>query len=104
MENHLYACMYETLNSDDTHEGKLQKLNRYKAKIVRLHAQRTEQIMLDQSTYDKIQDEQPSLFHLLKQNQRREARTISSIQDIQGHEIKSATDICNLFETYLKKI
>jgi hypothetical protein len=53
MENHLYACMYETLNSDDTHEGKLQKLNRYEAKIVRLHAERTERIMLDQSTYDK---------------------------------------------------
>jgi hypothetical protein len=103
MENHLYACIYESINSDATHGEKLQKLNRYKAKLVRLQAQHTDRIMLDQSTYDTIQDEQSSLFHIIKQNQRREARTISAIQDTQGHEVTSAPDICNLFEKHLRK-
>jgi hypothetical protein len=70
---------------------------------VRLQAQHTERIMLDQSTYYTIQGEQPSLFHLLKHNQRREARTITAMQDIQGHEVTSAPDICKLFENHLRK-
>jgi hypothetical protein len=47
MENHYYECIYDVINSNDTHEEKLQKLKRYKALIVRLNARRTERTTLD---------------------------------------------------------
>jgi hypothetical protein len=99
MEHHLYACIYEVINSAAAHDQKLHRLNRYKAKLVRLNAQHTERIMLDQHAHDKIQGEQHSLFHLLKQNRRRESRTISSIQDMHGHVFTRTPDICNTIET-----
>jgi hypothetical protein len=45
IENRIYSCMYEVLNSDETHEEKPRKLNGFKAKIMRLHANRTDQII-----------------------------------------------------------
>jgi hypothetical protein len=103
MENHYYACIYETINSNAPHGKKLQQLNQYKAKLVRLQARYTEQTLLDQSQYDTIKGEQPSLFHLIKQKQRREERTTCTIQDTQGREITSAQDIAKIFEKHLKR-
>jgi hypothetical protein len=66
--------MYEVLKSDATHEEKLRKLNVFKAEIIRLHANRTESIMLDQAGHDTLTDEPPSSFHLIIQKKRREKR------------------------------
>ena len=52
-------------------------LQRYKAKIVRLHARRME-VMLENSAQDKMVDEEPSLFHILKMVKRRETSHPSS--------------------------
>jgi hypothetical protein len=100
MENFLYACMYDVINADLPPAEKRLHLNRYKAKLVRLHAQRTEGIMLDQHAYDKLQGEPPSLFHVLKQNRRREARTINSVQDRHGAVFTSTSDICVAFANH----
>jgi hypothetical protein len=67
MENHLYNCMYEVLNSDEAPDKKISKLNGFKAKIMRLHANRTDRIILDQASNYKLDDEPSSLFHLIKQ-------------------------------------
>jgi hypothetical protein len=40
MENLLYACIYDVLRSDIPDAAKLPALQRYKAKLVRLHARR----------------------------------------------------------------
>jgi hypothetical protein len=79
MENHLYTYMYEVLNSAETHEEKLRKLNGFKAKIMHLHANRTDRIMMDQAGHETLTNEPPSLFHLIKQKKRREKRTINAI-------------------------
>jgi hypothetical protein len=42
MENHIYACIYDVLRSGIPDDEKLPTLQRYKAKLVRLHAKRTE--------------------------------------------------------------
>jgi hypothetical protein len=103
MENHLYTCMYEVLKSDETHEEILRKLNGFKAKIMRLHAKRIDQIMLDQAGHDTLTDEPPSLFHLIKQKKRCEKRTITAIQDSQGEVVTDTSAICKVFETFLQK-
>jgi hypothetical protein len=103
MENHFYTRMYEVLNSDETHEEKLRKLNGFKAEIIRLHASRTERIMLDQAGHDTLTDERPSLFHLIKQKKRREKRTITAIQDSRGKVVTDAAAICTVFDNFLQK-
>jgi len=42
MENHHYQCIYDKLFDDIPEPAKLPALQRYKAKIVRLHAKRME--------------------------------------------------------------
>ena len=75
MENHLYQCIYDILLSDIPEPAKLPALQRHKLNIVRLHARRIE-VMLDNNAEDKIEDEEPSLFHILKMVERRETRVI----------------------------
>jgi hypothetical protein len=65
MENHLYACIYDILRTDKPENEKYQILKRYKAKIVCLHAKK-EKLMLDIEKQDRVEDEEPSLFHILK--------------------------------------
>ena len=40
MENHLYECLYDIIRSDAPETDKFPALQPYKAKIVRLHAER----------------------------------------------------------------
>jgi len=66
MENHLHECLYDIIRSGMTETEKFLELNRYKAKFVQLHATRREKTMLDTSEQERMDEEEPSLFHLLK--------------------------------------
>jgi hypothetical protein len=77
MENHLYVCIYDILNSDEPHEEKIGKLHKYKAKLIRLHAKRADWIMLDQADDDAFHNEQLSLYQVLKQKKRCAKRMIT---------------------------
>jgi hypothetical protein len=48
---------------------------------------RREKIMLDTSDYDKMDDEEPSLYHLLKTLRRRDTTAILQVQDSLGNII-----------------
>jgi hypothetical protein len=89
MKNHLYQCIYDILRTDKPEEEKYQILKKYKAKIVCLNAKKEEKLMLDMENHDKIEDEEPSLFHILKKRKRCKARgkkiTISKETNIQSH-------------------
>jgi len=67
MENHLYQCIYNVLRSDTPEAEKFLILKRYKAKIVCLHARRREKLLLDTDAKDKMDGEEPTLFHALRQ-------------------------------------
>jgi len=71
MENRLCQCIYGILLRDIPEPAKLPALQRYKSKIVRLHSKRME-VMLDNNAQDKMEDEETSLFHVLKMLKRRE--------------------------------
>jgi exonuclease III len=72
MENHLYEFLYDIIRSAVPEMDKFLELKQYKTKLVQLHAMRREKIMLDTSDYDKMDDEEPSLYHLLKTLRRRD--------------------------------
>ena len=75
MENHLYECIYDIIRSDAPETDKFPKLQRYKAKIVRLHAERNARI----TAQDSLEDEEPSSYRVLKVFRRREMRTIQQV-------------------------
>jgi hypothetical protein len=85
MENHLYQCIYDVLRSDIPEAEKCLILKRYEAKIVCLHATRKEKLMLDVDGKDKMEGEEPMLFHVPKRRKRCEAREIGLIQDRLGN-------------------
>jgi hypothetical protein len=75
MEIHLYECLY-IIRSDIPETDKFLELKQYKAKLVQLHTMRREKILLDTSVYDRMDDEAPFIYHLLKTFRRRDIRAI----------------------------
>ena len=103
LENHLYQCIYDILLSYIPEPAKLPALKRYKTKIVRLDARRMEKVMLDNSAQDKMEDEEPSLFHILKMVKRRETRVVRQIVDMQGNNVSGHRNVLNTFATHLRQ-
>ena len=93
MEEHLYACIYDVQKHDTSPDKKLAALNRYRAKLVRLQARRTEYLRLDTSERDMIDGEETTLYHLIKSTKRREARMIRRTQDQRGRITEDPTDL-----------
>jgi len=77
MENYLYECIHDILRSSTPQKDRLPALNRYKSKIVKLNNDRLKTVMLDNDENDRIDDEEPSFFHVLKMQKRRATRSIS---------------------------
>ena len=103
MENHLYTCIYNIKQSNMSPDQKLAALNRYKTKLVRLQARKTEPLQLDVNERDRMEGEEPSLYHLIKASKRREARTIRRIQDQGGRTTDDPQEIERIFLTHLKE-
>jgi len=101
MENHLHECLYDIIRSDMTETDKFLELNRYKAKLVQLHATRREKTMMDTSEHDRLDEEEPSLFHLLKTLRRRKTRAIQQIQDSHGCIATLPHKVTNIFLEHL---
>jgi len=103
MENHLYQCIYDILSSNISEPPKLPALQRYKARIVRLHAWRMEKVMLENNAQDKMEEEEPFLLHILKMVKRRETRVIHQILDKQGNNVTGYRNVLNTYVTHLRQ-
>lgn len=66
MENFLYECIYDILRSSAPQENKWPALQKYKAKIVKLHTDKLNTVLLDNDENDRLDGEEPTLFHVLK--------------------------------------
>ena len=82
--NHLYEYLYNILRSDAHETEKFPALRRIKAKIVRLHASRKAKILVD-TNLDKMDCEEPSLYHVLKMRRRHNVREIGHVKDSHGN-------------------
>ena len=102
MEYQLYECLYDIIRSDAPETDKFPALQRYKAKIVRLNAERNARILLDTTAHDSMEDEEPYLYHVLRMLRRRETRTIQQVQDSQGHNITKPKEVRNAIVTHLR--
>jgi predicted esterase YcpF (UPF0227 family) len=95
MEHHLHKCILDILNGEGSHAEKLTGLNRYKAKLVRLHA-KVEWVRLDQNYGDLLRGEHLSLFHLLRQKKRRAQRRVTVLKTDRD-QISNDREICDVF-------
>jgi hypothetical protein len=77
MENHLYECLYDILKSNAPANEKLPALKRYKAKLVRLHAEQRTKHLLDTKENDMLEGEEPTLYQVLRIMRRRETRDMT---------------------------
>jgi len=62
-----------------------------------------ENFMPDNNAQDKMEDEEPSLFHILKMVKRRETRVFSQIVDMQGYNVSGHRNVLNTFATHLRQ-
>ena len=66
MENHLYECLYDILLGEAPENEKYNTLQRYKAKIVNLPSRKRTKILLDTHAKDKMEEDDPSLYHVVQ--------------------------------------
>jgi len=59
--------------------------------------------MLDNNAKDKMEDEEPSLFHILKMVKRRETRVVSQTLDMECNNVCGTLNVLNTFVTYLRR-
>jgi hypothetical protein len=103
MEDHLYQCIYGFIKSEKPHATKRQTLNQYKARILRLRSFRHKTILLDTAEHEALNDEELSLYQMVKIHKRNEQRVILQIRDARGVVQNDPTNVCNVFRRYLLK-
>jgi hypothetical protein len=75
MENYLYECLYDILHSSMPQEDKWPTLQKYKEKILKLHADRLQTFLFD-TDEDRMDSEEPTFYNVLKMQKRRTARVL----------------------------
>ena len=71
------------------------------SKTVRLQARRMEKATPENNAQDKMEDEEHSLFHILKIVNRRETRVIRLALDMQGNNISGHRKVLNTFARHM---
>jgi len=102
MEDHLYTCIYDIQKSDTSPDRRLAALNRYRAKVLRFQARRTEHLRLDTSECDMRDGEETTLYFLITSTKRREVRMIRRTQDQGGMITDDPKEIAYIFVAHLK--
>ena len=59
--------------------------------------------MLDNNAQNKMEDEEHSLFHILKMVKRRETRAIRQVLHMQGNNVSGHRNVLNTFATHLRQ-
>ena len=78
-------------------------LNRLKAKITSIYADKLQRVMLDNDEPKRLAGERPAHFHILQMRKRQEARMIRSIQDECGYTQQTKKGIIRAFTSFLQR-
>jgi hypothetical protein len=99
MESNPNECIYDVLRRPDTNT--LPALNRLKAQTVRLHGDRLQTILNDNSDEERPDGEEPTIHHILKTKRRSAEQTICRLKDANG-QLKAATSAVAQTLTFLR--
>jgi hypothetical protein len=71
LENFYYEAVYALFQTPVDHATKAAKLKQLKAEITRLHHEEQKCLFLSNDDCDRLEGENPSLYHLLKTRKRK---------------------------------
>jgi hypothetical protein len=101
MENYYYECIYEKLQQTAHNADTRTVLQKLKAKTVRLHKIRLNQLLIDNNTAERIEGEQPTMYNVLNMRRRRNKRTITALRDQDGITQTTPRGIAPTLVTYM---
>ena len=102
MEDFYYRASYDALEEERKDETTIIALKRLKAKIVNLYSVNKKRLLIDAGEQYTTMDEEPTIYHLLKQWKRQTSRMVIWILDADETVQKSATGILPTFATYMR--
>jgi len=102
LENFYYEAIYTALQEDNLRDTTFLKLKQLKAKIVRMYHE-PHQLFLDNDDQNKMEDEEPSLHHLLKRHKSQESRMVNSVYDKAGNIQTTPMNFLRTFTMFMKK-
>jgi hypothetical protein len=103
LENFYYEAIYTALQEDNLRDTTFITLKQLKAKIVRLYHETHHHLFLDNDDRNKMEDEEPSLHHLLKRHKRQESRMVNGFYDNDGNIQTMPMNILRTFTIFMKK-
>jgi hypothetical protein len=71
MENFYYACLCDVLQNPENRMTQTEKVNRLKAQLIKLCREKAAAGMIEMQSLSSFQEERISLFHIIKQRNRR---------------------------------
>ena len=89
--------MYDLLRNSTDYKQLNLRIKYYKAKIVQINGQKLRQIQTELRDNMVLPDEQITLYHIIKRNQRRQKQLIKEIQDTDGIIHNNINGIRNTF-------
>jgi exonuclease III len=103
MENHCYQCISDILQSPVGRQDRFADLNRFKAKIVKIHSERTQGAIRGMEGTEIWTEERISIHHIIRQKKRMEQRTVTAIRTANGHIAQSTQEILSAFWEELRQ-
>jgi hypothetical protein len=101
-ENVYYECIYDILQERRNPREMTPIHNHLKAKIARIRNRRFQSLPLDTHAATLLQEEQPSIFHLLNMRKWRVSRLITTVIDTDG-VTQTTRDILRTFVVFLQR-
>ena len=103
LEKFYYEAKYTALQEDNLRDTTFLTLKQLKAKIVRLYHEHHHHLFLDNDDQNKMEDEEPSLHHLLKRHKMQESRMVNSVYGNDGNIKTTPMNILRTFTMFMKK-
>ena len=101
LENFYYDAIYQAIRDHHATANLRQKINRLKAKILRLTSKHMRGILLDTVDTDALQNEAITTYHYIRSRKRAKMRNVSQILDDEGNLQEDHDKIMKVFTAYL---
>jgi hypothetical protein len=102
MENTYHEAIYELVSSEADAATKKRHLKCLNAQIVRLNATYNDQLILDGAGDEGMEDENPSIFQLIRTRRRQRMRHINTVCDPIGDIHTETAEIMQTFTEHLR--
>jgi len=102
MENFYYDVIHNLFRAPTDHATKATILKHMKANITRLHHEEQKRLFLNNAECDRIDDENPSLYHLIRAQKRQETIMLQAIQDRNGVTHTTVAEIMHILKDYMQ--